>query len=198
MLFVARQAQLLLLSVFVVVVVVVLLAVLHYKRVGSGNASLSASHWETQLRPIGQVYIYLKVVQFEALVNTGKKRKKEDLGNCFCYFYLLSALNKFARQPELCVFFFAVLSLCFVVTPSNQKCCLWCGVKQGLTTPKHLNQLILSSNWVEHWFSLCNFPSNVAFNWLTAGILCKTFFFLAFFDILLVFSIFILILRFVL
>lgn len=41
MLFVARQAQLLLLLSVVVAVVAV---VLHYKRVGSGNASLSASH----------------------------------------------------------------------------------------------------------------------------------------------------------
>lgn len=41
MLFVARQAQLLLLLSVVVVVAVVL----HYKRVGSGNASLSPSHW---------------------------------------------------------------------------------------------------------------------------------------------------------
>lgn len=112
MLFVARQAQLLLLSVFVVVVVVV--AVLHYKRVGSGNASLSASHWETQLRPIGQVYIYLKVVQFEALVNTGKKKKKNK--------------KKERKKTLVTVFAISICCLHLINLPVSQSCaCFFCG-----------------------------------------------------------------------
>lgn len=55
MLFVARQAQLLLLLSAVVVVVA---DVLHYKRVGSGNASLSASHWaDNTVRSVKCIFI---------------------------------------------------------------------------------------------------------------------------------------------
>lgn len=54
MLFVARQAQLLLLLSVVVVVAVVL----HYKRVGSGNASLSPSHWaDNSVRSVKCIFI---------------------------------------------------------------------------------------------------------------------------------------------
>lgn len=57
MLFVARQAQLLLL-LSVVVVVVIVAVVLHYKRVGSGNASLSPSHWaDNSVRSVKCIFI---------------------------------------------------------------------------------------------------------------------------------------------
>lgn len=58
MLFVARQAQLLLLLSVVVVTVFVVAVVLHYKRVGSGNASLSPSHWaDNSVRSVKCIFI---------------------------------------------------------------------------------------------------------------------------------------------
>lgn len=58
MLFVARQAQLLLLLSVVVVTVFFVAVVLHYKRVGSGNASLSPSHWaDNSVRSVKCIFI---------------------------------------------------------------------------------------------------------------------------------------------